>query len=68
MRSSVRIRTVRIPVPALTELEAANLPSPPDRTNARTLFDGHPDNREFGYRCLVDEARDAGVAMAERTA
>ena len=42
------------------ELEAAH------RANA--LFDAHRDDPEFGYRFLADEARDAGVAMAERTA
>lgn len=35
---------------------------------ANALFDAHIDDPEFGYRYLVDEARDAGVAMAERTA
>jgi len=43
-----------------TELEAAY------RANA--LFDAHRDDSEFGYRFLADEARDAGVAMANRTA
>jgi putative transposase len=41
------------------ELEAAH------RANA--LFDTHRDDPEFGYRFLVDEARDAGVPMADRT-
>ena len=36
------------------------------RTNA--LFDAHKDDPEFGYRYLVDEARDGGTPMAERTA
>jgi hypothetical protein len=27
-----------------------------------------PDDPEFGYRFLLDEARDAGQMMAERTA
>lgn len=36
------------------------------RSNA--LFDAHRDDPEFGYRYLVEEARDAGVPMAERTA
>ena len=35
---------------------------------ANALFDAHADDPEFGYRFLADEARDAGVAMAERTA
>ena len=35
---------------------------------ANALFDAHKDDPEFGYRFLVDEAREAGVAMAERTA
>ncbi|WP_130447052.1 IS3 family transposase [Kribbella rubisoli] len=43
-----------------TELEQAY------RANA--LFDAHRDDPEFGYRFLVDEARDAGVSMADRTA
>ena len=43
-----------------TELEQAY------RANA--LFDAHRDDPEFGYRFLVDEARDAGELMADRTA
>jgi transposase InsO family protein len=35
---------------------------------AITLFDVHKDDPEFGYRFLVDEARDAGVSMADGTA
>ncbi|RKT78486.1 transposase InsO family protein [Terracoccus luteus] len=35
---------------------------------ANALFDAHRDDPEFGYRFLVDEGRDAGEAMAERTA
>lgn len=35
---------------------------------ANALFDAHRDDPEFGYRNLVEEARDAGVPMAERTA
>ena len=35
---------------------------------ANALFDAHRDDPEFGYRFLVDEARDAGVPMATRTA
>lgn len=35
---------------------------------ANALFDAHRDDPEFGYRCLLDEARDAGMPMAERTA
>jgi len=35
---------------------------------ANALFDAHRDDPEFGYRFLVDEARDAGEAMAPRTA
>jgi putative transposase len=35
---------------------------------ANALFDAHADDREFGYRSLVDQARDAGEPMAERTA
>ncbi|MGE9807412.1 IS3 family transposase [Janibacter sp. G1551] len=35
---------------------------------ANALFDAHRDDPEFGYRLLVDEAKEAGVAMAERTA
>ena len=42
------------------ELEEAN------RANA--LIEAHRDDPEFGYRFLVDEARDAGESMAERTA
>lgn len=36
------------------------------RSNA--LFDAHKDDPEFGYRYLLDEARDAGEPMAARTA
>jgi hypothetical protein len=36
------------------------------RTNA--LFHALSDDPEFGYRYLVDEARDAGEPRAERTA
>jgi putative transposase len=35
---------------------------------ANALFDAHRDDPEFGYRFLVDEAREAGQQMAERTA
>ena len=35
------------------------------RVNA--LFDAHRDDPEFGYRYLVEEARDAGEPMVERT-
>ena len=35
---------------------------------ANALFDAHRDDPEFGYRFLADEARDAGQAMAGRTA
>ena len=35
---------------------------------ADALFDAHRDDPEFGYRLLADEARDAGEAMADRTA
>ena len=43
-----------------TELEQAY------RANA--LSDAHRDDPEFGYRFLADEARDAGLSMADRTA
>jgi putative transposase len=35
---------------------------------ASTLFDAHKHDPEFGYRFLLDEARDVGEPMAERTA
>ncbi|MDI5903933.1 IS3 family transposase, partial [Streptomyces sp. 12257] len=35
---------------------------------ANVLFDAHREDPEFGYRFLADEARDAGAAMADRTA
>ncbi|GEM_PF-91958 len=35
---------------------------------ANALFDAHSDDPEFGYRFLLDEARDAGQVMADRTA
>ena len=52
-------RWLAAPVTA-TELAAAY------RANA--LFDAHRDDPEFGHRLLADEARDAGQAMADRTA
>ena len=35
---------------------------------ADALFDAHRDDPEFGYRLLADEARDAGLVLADRTA
>jgi hypothetical protein len=35
---------------------------------ANALFEAHRDDPEFGYRFLLDEARDAGQPMAARTA
>ncbi len=35
---------------------------------ANALFDAHKDDPEFGYRFLLDEAREAGEPMAQRTA
>lgn len=35
---------------------------------ANALFDAHRDDPEFGYQFLVDEARNAGEPMADRTA
>ena len=35
---------------------------------ANALFDAHHDDPEFGHRLLADEARQAGEAMADRTA
>lgn len=35
---------------------------------ANALFDAHRDDPEFGYRFMLDEAREAGESMAERTA
>ena len=35
---------------------------------ANALFDAHREDPEFGYRFLLDEAREAGEEMAERTA
>jgi putative transposase len=35
---------------------------------ANALFGAHCDDPEFGYRFLVDEAKEAGEPMAERTA
>ena len=35
---------------------------------ANAIFDAHRDDPEFGYRFLLDEARDAGQSMVERTA
>jgi putative transposase len=34
---------------------------------ANALFDAHRDDPEFGYRFLVDEARDAGYSACDRT-
>jgi transposase InsO family protein len=35
---------------------------------ANALFDAHRDDPEFGYRFLADEAREAGLTFADRTA
>ncbi|ODA90104.1 transposase [Leifsonia xyli subsp. xyli] len=35
---------------------------------ANALFHAHQNDPEFGHRLLADEARDAGEAMANRTA
>jgi putative transposase len=35
---------------------------------ANALFDAHRDDPEFGYRFLVDEARENGQTMVDRTA
>ncbi|MCS3843181.1 transposase InsO family protein [Microbacterium sp. AK031] len=35
---------------------------------ANALFHAHRDDPEFGHRLLADEAREAGEAMADRTA
>ncbi|YCU77023.1 IS3 family transposase [Mycobacteroides abscessus] len=35
---------------------------------ANALFDAHGEDPEFGYRYLVEEAREVGEPMAERTA
>lgn len=35
---------------------------------ANALFDAHRDDPEFGYRLLVDDARDEGEPMADRAA
>lgn len=35
---------------------------------ANASFDAHRDDPEFGYRFLLDEARDGGESMSERTA
>jgi putative transposase len=35
---------------------------------ANALFEAHRDDPEFGYRFLLDGARDAGAPMVERTA
>jgi len=34
---------------------------------ANALFDAHRDDPEFGYRFLVEEARDVGESMADPT-
>ncbi len=39
-----------------------------DAHRVNELFNAHRNDPEFGYRYLVEEARDAGVSMAERTA
>lgn len=33
---------------------------------ANALFDAHHDDPEFGYRFLVDEAKDTGEVICER--
>jgi putative transposase len=39
-----------------------------EASRANALFDTHRDDPEFGYRFLVDEAKEAGQVMAVRTA
>jgi putative transposase len=34
---------------------------------ANALFDAHREDPEFGYRYLLNEARDAGQVMVDRT-
>ncbi|EFL19476.1 DDE-type integrase/transposase/recombinase [Streptomyces sp. C] len=41
---------------------------PEEAYRANALFSAHREDPEFGYRFLADEARDAGAAMADRTA
>lgn len=49
-------------------LEQENEVLRPAEYRANALFDAHKDDPEFGHRLLADEARDAGEAMADRTA
>ena len=44
------------------------MPSGSEAHLADALFDAHRDDPEFGYRFLADEARDAGLVFADRTA
>ena len=52
----------------LARLTRSPTPSSTAAYRANALFDAHHDDPEFGYRFLVDEAREAGEPMAERTA
>ena len=52
----------RWPVSPVTDCEAV------EAHRANALLDAHPDDPEFGYRPLADEARDADESMADRTA
>ena len=67
---TVTCRVLKDRSPALLPMA----PEPGHRRRARAglpataLFDAHKDDPEFGYRYLVEEARDAGESMAERTA
>ena len=64
--------TCRVSRSLVSPTTVGSLPGHRRRTRARLprqrLFDAHRDNPEFGYRFLVDEAREAGEPMAERTA
>ena len=40
----------------------------PEAHRANAPFDAHKDDPDFGYRYLLEEAREAGQPMAERTA
>ena len=67
---AVTCRVLKLPASPTTAGSPTRSPTPSwsEAHRADAIFDAHRDDPEFGYRFLLDEARDAGQAMAERTA
>jgi hypothetical protein len=67
---AVTCRVLKLAPPALHRWRANPIADAEiiEAYRANALFDDHRDDPESGYRYLVEEAPDAGEAMAERTA